>query len=615
MDNKEINNTNSEVRVRNRKEIVKNIIIVFLLVMLLLTFFSNTIMNYSLPEVSVTRMSRSSVSKAYQLDLTAEANKKYTVTADENRDIKRVAVKRGQEVKEGQVLFFLADVKDSSEAEALQEEIDQLKVEYEKSIMSVARDYYDQNLAISQARDRLNSAVAAKNNAANQPVPEDNSGIISSLLQKKNLLTKDLEAITSGSYSLMSSERYSQISELSEKSIAAQKEFAEAETEYNRYTERYQAAGGDAGVKTMEERTLADMERVLNRLREDKADARVIEDKEIEIKRFKEDIDELKAVKELITVSKTNLDKKTEEKNNAENALSKKISEITGSINSELSSIETQLSELEGSSVPGGSLPDGADTDYDAAIREAQYALDSAIHTLEIQMETDRIADAQTQLDFDAQKKKIEDLEKDLEELVNKQASSEVVSPVEGVVESINFSSGQSFAENDELMIINISDDGFTASASVSSEQAKAVTKGKEARIADNTNDVTVTVKNITKDKQDSSKFNVVFSLSGDVVEGQNIKIELGESASPYDKVIPRNSVKQDSSGKFVYAVRSKSTPLGNRYIVEKVAVVVVAEDDTQCAVTGDFGDAADYIITASSKPFKSGDQVRFAQE
>ena len=36
MDNKEINNTNSEVRVRNRKEIVKNIIIVFLLVMLLL---------------------------------------------------------------------------------------------------------------------------------------------------------------------------------------------------------------------------------------------------------------------------------------------------------------------------------------------------------------------------------------------------------------------------------------------------------------------------------------------------------------------------------------------------------------------------------------------------
>ena len=92
---------------RNRREWVKNIIIVFLLVMLLLTFFSNTIMNYSLPEVSVTRMSRDSVSRSYELDLMIEANKTYDVTADETRDIKRVAVKRGQEIKEGQVIFYL----------------------------------------------------------------------------------------------------------------------------------------------------------------------------------------------------------------------------------------------------------------------------------------------------------------------------------------------------------------------------------------------------------------------------------------------------------------------------------------------------------------------------
>ncbi len=34
------------------REWVKNAIIVFLVIMLLLTFFSNTIMNYSLPEIS-----------------------------------------------------------------------------------------------------------------------------------------------------------------------------------------------------------------------------------------------------------------------------------------------------------------------------------------------------------------------------------------------------------------------------------------------------------------------------------------------------------------------------------------------------------------------------------
>ena len=230
-------------------------------------------------------------------------------------------------------------------------------------------------------------------------------------------------------------------------------------------------------------------------------------------------------------------------------------------------------------------------------------------------MENDRVTDAQTQLDLEAQKKKIEDLEADMEKLLSKQSAKEIVSPVEGVVEEIKFSSGQSFMENDELMIINISDDGFTASATVTSEQAKSLTKGREAKVKNNDDRITVTVKNITKDKNDSSKFSVTFTVSGDVVAGQNLTVELGDSSSAFDRVVPRNAVKKDSSGSFVYVVKSKSTPLGNRYIVEKVPVTVIAEDDTQCAVSGEFGDSADYIITASSKPFNAGDQVRLSQE
>ena len=39
---------------RGRRDWVKNAIIIFLAVLLVLTFFSNTIMNYSLPEVAAT---------------------------------------------------------------------------------------------------------------------------------------------------------------------------------------------------------------------------------------------------------------------------------------------------------------------------------------------------------------------------------------------------------------------------------------------------------------------------------------------------------------------------------------------------------------------------------
>ena len=42
----------------SRKRLIKRIAIVFLIAMLILTFFSNTIMNYSLPEVQRSRYLR-----------------------------------------------------------------------------------------------------------------------------------------------------------------------------------------------------------------------------------------------------------------------------------------------------------------------------------------------------------------------------------------------------------------------------------------------------------------------------------------------------------------------------------------------------------------------------
>ena len=208
------------------------------------------------------------------------------------------------------------------------------------------------------------------------------------------------------------------------------------------------------------------------------------------------------------------------------------------------------------------------------------------------------------------------ELEAELAEILAEQTSTEIVSPVDGVVETINVTSGQTCAEGESLMILNISDDGFTATTTLDNDKGKVLKKGDEAKVLNNYDDLTVTVKSIAKDKNDSSKFKVTFAVSGEgAVAGQNIKIELGERSSTFDSVLPRSAVKQDSEGYFVYAVKSKSTPLGNRYIVEKIAVSIVAQDDVHYAVSGEFGESADYVITASSKPLKAGDQVRFAEE
>ena len=44
----------------NKKDMIKNVAIAFLSVMLILTFFSNTIMNYTLPQVATQQISRGS---------------------------------------------------------------------------------------------------------------------------------------------------------------------------------------------------------------------------------------------------------------------------------------------------------------------------------------------------------------------------------------------------------------------------------------------------------------------------------------------------------------------------------------------------------------------------
>jgi len=581
---------------RNRKEWIKNTIIVFLLVMLLLTFFSNTIMNHSLPEVSVSRLSRESVSKNYNLDIVVEANKTYDITSDEPRDIKRVAVKKGQEVKEGQALFYLEEIKDSAQVKELTAQIDAEKLIYEKAMMTAGADYYELNLGVEKARDALNKAISDKKNASSGGnVTVDNTARIAELTQKKATLQNDIALLSSQSYeSLSSSTRQKMEAELnSYNSLKAEYDSLNASLQTLQTSFK-----GDDAIREVE-KNIGTLELDLELLNKGKASEADIARKQLEIKYAKEDLERLKA-------QKTSIED-----------LQKKLNEKTPSIESDSQVIDVELSSLQSSQIPSGGELSGPGIDYDAAISEAKYNLSAATHALEKQIKDDKITNAQTKIELDAQKKKIEGMEADLAEILSKESKKEITSPVDGVVEEILFAAGQSCVETDKLMVLNISEDGFTATAEVSAEQNKTLSKGKEAKVvSQGFENAKVTVKSIVKSKGDSSKFTITFTVSGDdVVAGQNLRIELGESASTFDSVVPKGAVKKDSGGSFVYAVKSKSTPLGNRYIVEKVNVTIIAEDDTQCAVSGEFGESADYIITASSKPFSPGDQVRLAEE
>lgn len=124
---------NENTNPARRREWVKNAAIIFLTIMLLLTFFSNTIMNYSLPEVATEYVQSGSITEKVRGTGTIEATDPYNVIVDETRVISSVAVKQGDEVEKDQVLYYLED-KESDELKTAEEELEDLKLSYMKGL-------------------------------------------------------------------------------------------------------------------------------------------------------------------------------------------------------------------------------------------------------------------------------------------------------------------------------------------------------------------------------------------------------------------------------------------------------------------------------------------------
>ena len=99
----------NETTASKRREWVKNAAIIFLVIMLILTFFSNTIMNYSLPEVATQYVQSGSITAKVRGTGNVEATDPYHVIAKESRVIKSVAVTQGDIVEKDEKMRLIEE--------------------------------------------------------------------------------------------------------------------------------------------------------------------------------------------------------------------------------------------------------------------------------------------------------------------------------------------------------------------------------------------------------------------------------------------------------------------------------------------------------------------------
>ena len=144
---------------------VKDAAIIFLAVLLVLTFFSNTILNRSLPEVATVYVQEGTITNKVRGTGTVTARENYDVTIDQTRKVQSVLVRVGDEVNVGDVLFTLQPG-DSDELENAEKKLRSLEESYQLWLLDLAvTDYFDNERSISDARDALMEAREARDEA------------------------------------------------------------------------------------------------------------------------------------------------------------------------------------------------------------------------------------------------------------------------------------------------------------------------------------------------------------------------------------------------------------------------------------------------------------------
>ena len=137
---------------------VKNVAIIFLAALLILTFFSNTIMNRALPEVATQGVSSGSITARVRGSGTVTAVGAYELKAEQTRKVQSVLVRTGQEVNAGDVLFVLGEG-ESEELEQAAESLRQLELSYKRAVAGMPVQNFTQiDREISAAKEALQLA-------------------------------------------------------------------------------------------------------------------------------------------------------------------------------------------------------------------------------------------------------------------------------------------------------------------------------------------------------------------------------------------------------------------------------------------------------------------------
>ena len=563
---------------KKRREWVKNAAIIFLSVMLVLTFFSNTFMNYSLPEVAAQYVQSGTITAKIRGTGTVESGDPYNVKISETRTISSVLVKTGDKVEKGDTLFLLED-KESKELTDAQAALDKAMLDFELALLSgdisnstfqnvqngnVAsiNTYQSRILAAEAEIDRWQKQVDEATNAINQLKTAQvnvDAGGTPDTGSEQNKVNAAQAALNSDEVKIAKDK----ISEWQ----AAQATCQATIDKYNENIASSVSGNGFVNQVTEDEYQLAlkNREQYQSLINERQA---FINNNPDKVKAYDE------KVKALADANKALADKQNS-KENSTNSLT----------------VQTQ--------------------NWQTELDKRNIQLKAAQDTKE-----QLLKDISTELNLDYQLDSLQKQRDDIAKLQENAVGASIEAPISGTITSVTVKAGDEAQPDTALVTMQPEGKGFTMSFSVTNDQAKRLSVGDKADLVNSWrySDMDITLASIKPDTTDpGQKKLLTFDITGDeVTPGQSLNVSVGQKSANYDLIVPNSAIREDSNGKFILIVESKSSPLGNRYVATRVDVEVLASDYTQSAVSGALY-GYEFVITTSTQPVEAGKLVRLA--
>ena len=657
-----------EAKVKKR-EWVKTAAIIFLAVLLVLTFFSNTIMNASLPEVAAQSVTSGAINAKIRGSGTIAANETYDVTISQTRKIASVKVKVGQQVNAGDVLFTL-EAAESDELKQAQDALESLERAYEKALLSASTADAQEGREVQKAREAYNEALAIYHqystmDAANLARAQAEADAQLKELQRQSKDAQDAVTMaqsdseyTEAKANIATYEAQMQAAETALKSAGYEVpgSWVTAGTTQNEIRKLqndladYNNANSDMYIAKL----LIDYEQYYQILSKLSSDRQEIMEEYCKDSNRAQLVRELEAGGYLYTGgSSSGTDDTTPAyasgitDPNVQDyyTLAEKVVEAFKKLNpyyygqAELERLGLVLDYV--TARDEFAAAEDAVEYWERRIEDLQNRADALAEDVEDQQaEVEKLTSAASaadtvkatkqaledlifnqslgdtaSLDLKDQKEDIEKQKLEIEELTKNADGQEVTAKVSGIISEINVTAGNTAGAESPLCTINVADRGYTIKIPVTQEQSRRVSVGDNAELVNYWGgNVTATLESIANDPENPGKGKLlIFRLSGEVDPGTNLTLSIGQKSANYDALVPNSAIRTDNNGTFVLALVAKSTPLSTRYTATRVDVQELAKDDTYTAVSG-IG-AGEFVITTSTKPIEAGTQVRLVDE